>query len=162
MGSKTRKEAATLLFILFGNNLLTYHRKTYPVPENLYDPSLLLSPHVFLLGILFRHRAFRATTLTSPAQLANLDIHPQELELPLPLKDELKETHIFRRAVKTLTGFELSQDKPISYQMVAQWIRRVGEVLGLEYPTIPYSLRYNAANEFDRSGMSRPISCQVL
>ncbi|QLI67036.1 uncharacterized protein G6M90_00g030440 [Metarhizium brunneum] len=125
--------------------------KTYPIPENLYDPSLLLSPHVFLLGILFRHRAFRATSLASPAQLANLDIHPQERELPLPLRDELKETHIFRRAVKNLTGFELSQDKPISYQMVAQWIRKVGEVLGLEYPTIPYNLRYNAANEFDRS-----------
>ncbi|KAM4056403.1 hypothetical protein HRG_014766 [Hirsutella rhossiliensis] len=53
--------------------------------------------------------------------------------------------------MKTFTGYELSQDKPLSYQMIAQWIRRVGEILGLEYPTIPYNLRYNAANEFDRS-----------
>ncbi|KAM4058133.1 C2H2 finger domain protein [Hirsutella rhossiliensis] len=58
--------------------------------------------------------------------------------------------------MKTFTGYELSQDKPLSYQMIAQWIRRVGEILGLEYPTIPYNLRYNAANEFDRSGSSSP------
>lgn len=38
--------------------------------------------------------------------------------------------------------------------MIAQWIRRIGEILGLEYPTIPHNLRYNAANEFDRSGLS--------
>ncbi|XP_044723688.1 nucleoplasmin-like protein [Hirsutella rhossiliensis] len=125
--------------------------KTFPLPETLADPSLLLNPHIFLLGILFRHRAFRATSLNSPAQLANLDIHPEERELPLPLKDDLKDTYIFRRAMKTFTGYELSQDKPLSYQMIAQWIRRVGEILGLEYPTIPYNLRYNAANEFDRS-----------
>ncbi|XP_044715065.1 uncharacterized protein HRG_11333 [Hirsutella rhossiliensis] len=52
--------------------------KTFPLPETLADPSLLLNPHIFLLGILFRHRAFRATSLNSPAQLANLDIHPEE------------------------------------------------------------------------------------
>ena len=47
----------------------------------------------------------------------------------------------------------MSADTPISYQMMAQWVRRIGEILGLEYPTIPYNLRYNAANEFDRSGL---------
>ncbi|XP_044715124.1 uncharacterized protein HRG_11392 [Hirsutella rhossiliensis] len=131
--------------------------KTFPLPETLADPSLLLNPHIFLLGILFRHRAFRATSLNSPAQLANLDIHPEERELPLPLKDDLKDTYIFRRAMKTFIGYELSQDKPLSYQMIAQWIRRVGEILGLEYPTIPYNLRYNAANEFDRTDISESL-----
>ncbi|KND85610.1 hypothetical protein TOPH_09291, partial [Tolypocladium ophioglossoides CBS 100239] len=125
--------------------------KTFPIPETLFDPSLLLNPHVFLLGIIFRHRAFRAPSLTSPEHLANLDIHPDERELPLPLRGDLKDTYIFRRAVKDLTGFKMSADKPITYQMIAQWIRRIGEILGLEFPTIPYNLRYNAANEFDRS-----------
>ncbi|KAM4064329.1 hypothetical protein HRG_012698 [Hirsutella rhossiliensis] len=123
--------------------------KTFPLPETLADPSLLLNPHIFLLGIL-------SAIARSEQQLANLDIHPEERELPLPLKDDLKDTYIFRRAMKTFTGYELSQDKPLSYQMIAQWIRRVGEILGLEYPTIPYNLRYNAANEFDRSGSSSP------
>lgn len=125
----------------------------FTLPETLFDDSLFLNTHVFLLAILFRHQAFRASSLTSPEQLANLDIHPGERELPLPLRDDIKDTYIFRRAVKTLTGFDISEDKPITYQMIAQWIRRIGEILGLEYPTIPYNLRYNAANEFDQSGM---------
>lgn len=45
-------------FYLPRRSLLTCLRKTYLIPENLYDPSLLLSPYVFSLGILFRHNAF--------------------------------------------------------------------------------------------------------
>jgi hypothetical protein len=66
----------------------------------------------------------------------------------------LDETYVFRRAIQDLTGLRLSPNEPISYAMMAAWIRRIGEILGVEYPTIPYSLRYNAANEFDRSGPS--------
>jgi hypothetical protein len=54
--------------------------------------------------------------------------------------------------MQDLTGRRLSSNEPISYAMMAAWIRRVGEILGVEYTTIPYSLRYNAANGFDRSG----------
>jgi hypothetical protein len=78
------------------------------------------------------------------------------LELLLPLKKELDETFVFRQAVQDLDGLWLSPNEPISYAMMAAWIRRIGEILGVEYPTIPYSLRYNAANEFDRSGPSCP------
>ena len=122
----------------------------------MFDPCLLLSPHVFLLGILFRHRAFLAPTLTSPRQLDNLDIHLGEHELLLPLKDDLNEVCVFRRAVQTLTGYTMSPNEPISYAMMAAWIRRIGEILGVEYTTIPYSLRYNAGNGFDQSGPSHP------
>ncbi|GKT88557.1 C2H2 finger domain protein [Colletotrichum tofieldiae] len=31
------------------------------------------------------------------------------------------------------------------------WFKRIGQLLGLEYSTILYSLRYNAANEFGQS-----------
>ncbi|KAF4480421.1 hypothetical protein CGGC5_v011005 [Colletotrichum fructicola Nara gc5] len=126
-------------------------QKTYTIPETMFDPSLLLSPHVFLLGILFRHRAFRAPSLTSPHHLRNLDIHPGERELPLPLREDLGETYIFRRAVETLTGYQISPNERISSGMMAAWIKRIGEILGFEYPTIAYNLRYNAANAFDQS-----------
>ncbi|OAQ58191.1 C2H2 finger domain-containing protein [Pochonia chlamydosporia 170] len=129
----------------------TKDAKTFTIPEMMFDPSLLLSPHAFLLGILFRHQAFRASHLTSPRQLDELDIHPGERELSLPLRNDLKEVRIFRRAVKTLTGYEMSATKTITNGMIASWIKRVGEIMGLQYETIPYSLRYNAANEFDQS-----------
>ncbi|KAJ0329333.1 hypothetical protein COL922a_012866 [Colletotrichum nupharicola] len=126
-------------------------QKTYAVPETMFDPSLLLSPHVFLLGVLFRHRAFNASNLTSPHHLDILDIHPGDRELPLPLKEDLNNTFIFRRAVETLTGYQISPNERISSGMMAAWIKRIGEILGFEYPTIAYSLRYNAANAFDQS-----------
>lgn len=113
----------------------------------------MLSPHVFLLGILFRHQAFRARNLTSPDQLDKLDIHPGELELPLPLREDLNDTYVFRRVMETVTGYTMSSE-PVSNAMMDYRFKRVGELLGLEYDTIFYSLRYNAANGFEQSGLS--------
>ncbi|KAK7408614.1 hypothetical protein QQX98_009216 [Neonectria punicea] len=129
----------------------TKDAKTFTVPETLLDPTLLLSPHAFLLGILFRHRAFRACDLTSASQLNSLDIHPSERELRLPLREDLNDAPLFRRAVKTLTGFEMSLTEPITYSMMAGWIKRIGVLLGRLYTTICYNLRYNAGNELDES-----------
>ncbi|KAK1975244.1 C2H2 finger domain-containing protein [Colletotrichum cereale] len=126
-------------------------QNTYLIPKTMFDPSLLLSLHVFLLGILFRHRAFRAPSLTSPDQLKKLDICPGELELPLPLQEDLNDTYIFRHAISTGTAYVLSPNKPISEVMMGAWFKRIGELLGLEYSTILYSLRYNAANRFNQS-----------
>ncbi|KAK1707756.1 C2H2 finger domain protein [Colletotrichum acutatum] len=126
-------------------------QKTYSIPETMFDPSLLLSPHVFLLGVLFRHRAFNASSLTSPHHLDNLDIHPGERELPLPLREDLNDTFIFRRVIETFTGYQISTNDRITSGMMAAWIQRIGEILGFEYPTIAYNLRYNAANAFDQS-----------
>ena len=64
----------------------------------------------------------------------------------------MDDLYVFRRAVKTLVGYEISLNEPISPAMIAGWIRRVGELTGFEVPTIPYNLRYNAANVFDKSG----------
>ncbi|KAK3290594.1 C2H2 finger domain protein [Chaetomium fimeti] len=124
----------------------TKDAKTVTIPEVLFDPSLTLSVQTFLLGILFRHRAFEAPSLTWPERLTQLDIHPGEQELPIPLKASMKDVHIFRRTIKTLAGYEISSNKLISYGMMASWIKRCGEIAGMEVPTIPYNLRYNAAN----------------
>uniref|UniRef100_A0A8H7NI66 Uncharacterized protein n=1 Tax=Bionectria ochroleuca TaxID=29856 RepID=A0A8H7NI66_BIOOC len=105
--------------------------KTFTVPENFLDPSLFLSPHVYLLGILFRHQVFKAPSLISP---------------------EFDDRFVFRRAVKAVTGYDISMDAPITYGMISRWIRRIGEILGFEYSTIPYNLRYAAADGFDQSG----------
>lgn len=112
-----------MLFLIFTS-------KTFTIPERMFDPSLLLSPHAFLLGILFRHRAFRASGLIAAHQLDELDIHPGERELPLHSRNDLKEVCIFRRAIKTLTGYKMSETKPITYRMMASWIKRVGEIMG--------------------------------
>lgn len=123
----------------------------------------MLNIHVFLLGILFRHKAFLSPDLVSPQQLETFDIHPGELEMPLPLKKELKDVYIFRRAVRAVTGYQISKTEPITYGMMAGWIRRIGELLGFECTTIPYSLRYNAANELDQNrACSYPLLTMLI
>ncbi|KAJ4307349.1 hypothetical protein N0V88_000733 [Collariella sp. IMI 366227] len=105
---------------------------TFPVPEVMWDPCLLLSPHVFLLGLLFANEAFEASGLTSPEQLRILDIHPEEQELPLPLKGSLGKTFVFRKAIATLAGYVMSEEG-IPYSTMAPWIKRIGELTGFKF-----------------------------
>lgn len=64
----------------------------------MFDPSLFLSPRVFLLAILFRHRAFQSESLNDNPHLL---VHPSGNGLTLGLKEEIKSEHIFRRCDKT-------------------------------------------------------------
>lgn len=60
------------------------------IPEILFDPSLMLSPQVFLLAILFRHRAFLSDDLNdNPHMLSTLKVFAGAKELPPKLKDRL-------------------------------------------------------------------------
>ncbi|KAI8954520.1 C2H2 finger domain protein [Xylaria longipes] len=125
--------------------------KHFMIPEIIYDPSLLLSPHVFLLAILYRHRAFETEDLNaSPAILNKLRIHPSGNEFPLYLRPELDNVFIFRRAAKSMTGYTIS-DAPIGYDMMSKWIKRIGVLLGFEHNTISYNLRYMAGNNLDQN-----------
>ncbi|KAJ9130381.1 DUF3435 domain protein, partial [Pleurostoma richardsiae] len=94
----------------------------------------------------------RQGRLVSSGQLDSLDIHPDELGLRIPLRRDLRDVCLFRRAVRTLTGYDMSPTQPITYAMIAASTKKVGEIMGLEIGTIPYNLRYNAGNEFDQSG----------
>jgi len=127
------------------------------VPEGIFHRSLLLSPHVFLLALLFRHNAFHQESgLASPEGIGKLNIHPGENELPLPLRSDLSDVYIFRKAVQTLTGYEISPNEPVTYAMMRGWIKAIGEILGIEYNVICYCLRYFTGNKLDQSRMFSP------
>lgn len=125
------------------------------MPEVLFDPSLIVSPHVFLLGILFANQAFEVDDLTSADQLSGLDIMQGDQELPLPLKASLRDVFVFRKAKKTADRYAMTKEG-LPYSTAAQWIRTIGKLAGFATPTIAYSLRYNAANTFDKSGIFCP------
>lgn len=127
------------------------YRKTFLIPEIMYDPSLLLSPHVFLLAILYRHRAFKSERLNDNLGLLDsLKLSPSENEMRLALKPEIMDKFIFRRALKTPFGYDIS-DETISLAMMSEWISTVGRLAGFEYNTIAYSLRYMAGNSLDQN-----------
>lgn len=78
---------------------LLFVRTTFTIPEGVFPRSYLLSLHVFLLAILFRHEAFLGLSLTRPKDIEQLRIHTGENELCLPLRPELDDVFMFRRAV---------------------------------------------------------------
>ena len=92
---------------------------TFPIPEIIYDPSLILSPHAFLLGLIFADQAFKAPNLTSPEQLGRLYVEPGRNELRLPLRSDMDNIPVFRKAVKTLHGWEISPNLQLLYSTVA-------------------------------------------
>ncbi|KND86183.1 hypothetical protein TOPH_09202 [Tolypocladium ophioglossoides CBS 100239] len=122
------------------------------IPESLFDPCFLLCPHSLLLGLIFRHRAFEAPSLTTPELLSKLDIHPDEYELPLPLKESMDEIFVFRQAIKTaFNGYEISANKRMTYSMISSWTKRIGVLAGFGHTVILYTLRYTTANALDQS-----------
>ncbi|KAF1352703.1 hypothetical protein EJ07DRAFT_168822 [Lizonia empirigonia] len=72
---------------------------TFPFPEIIYDETLLFSPHVFLLGLLFCDRAFAAYNLTSSEELSQLKIPQGRNELSLRLNPMLDDIPVFQKAL---------------------------------------------------------------
>jgi hypothetical protein len=125
----------------------------------MYDKTLLFSPHVFLLGLLFCDRAFAAYNLTSPEELSRLTIPPGRNELPLRLNRMLDDVPVFRKAVRNMHGWNISPNEPLPYSTLLPWIRTLGEVTGFAQVARPYSLRYAGGKAFNENGKSRNMLC---
>lgn len=128
-------------------------RKCFPIPEVIFDPDLLLSPHIFLLTILFQHRAFKSEILNdNPRLLYTSKIEAGENQIKVGLRPDIMNTHVFRRTEKTVTGLQMGT-RPIDRSMMSKMVGTVGRLAGFEGNTICYTLRYMAGNNLDQSGM---------
>ncbi|KAL9633054.1 MAG: hypothetical protein Q9204_003553 [Flavoplaca sp. TL-2023a] len=125
---------------------------TFPIPEVICDPSPILRPYVFLLGRLFADRAFAVVGLTGPEGLDGLDIRPGCNELRLDFRDELADVHVFRRPVKTLYGWKMSDIEPLPYATLYSGLKILGAITGMRQIVRPYTLRYGAGKAFDANG----------
>jgi hypothetical protein len=122
---------------------------TFPIPEIVYDPSLIFSPHMILLGMIFDDQAFAAPSLTSPEKLSRLDIEPGCNQLPLPFKQEMENLPVFRCAKRTLHGWAISPTEPLT--IVRSSMKRIGQITGFKQVTRPYALRYGAGKAFNEN-----------
>ncbi|KAF2875770.1 hypothetical protein BDV95DRAFT_626203 [Massariosphaeria phaeospora] len=127
-------------------------QNTFPIPEVIHDETLLFSPHVFLLGMLFHDGAFAAYNLTSPEELSKLTISPERNELPLRLNRKLDNIPIFRKAERTSEGWVISENKQLPDSTLRPWIKALGEITGFAQVTRPYSLRYAGGKAFNENG----------
>lgn len=103
-----------------------------------------------MLGILFRHRAFKSDILNNnPRFLYMTQVEKGENEQLVPLKPSIMERSIFCRA--TTTGLEIGEQR-IERSAMAKIVGSVGRLAGFDGNTISYNLRYMAGNNMDQSG----------
>ncbi|KAJ5982414.1 hypothetical protein N7451_012514 [Penicillium sp. IBT 35674x] len=128
---------------------------TYILPEIIFDPSLVLSSHVFLLGLLFADRAFdRADgeeVLVSAKQLPRLQIRDQCNKLRLQLDPMMDDVPVLGMSERSLYGIGISPCNALPYSTIEPWVKRMGVITGIKQTTRPYSLRYGAGSALDSS-----------
>ncbi|KAH7021750.1 hypothetical protein B0J12DRAFT_610692 [Macrophomina phaseolina] len=124
---------------------------TFTIPEIRHDPYLILSPHTYFLALAFSDQAFAAPDLTGPEALYKLRVPDQTNQLRLPWKKEVLNVPIFRKSCRTVRGIGISQEA-LPDSTVRPWLRKLGEITGMEKICHPYILRYAAGKAFDSCG----------
>ncbi|KAL3429111.1 hypothetical protein BDV09DRAFT_200914 [Aspergillus tetrazonus] len=128
----------------------------FKIPKIIFDPTLVLSPHVCLLGMLFHIKGFKSISTTgpvldSPEKLYSLGVLDGLGQQELKLKDELLDKYVFCQTVREATGFRIVVEKKLLASTVASWMRRAGQITGFEQVTKPYLLWYAGAKAFNSS-----------
>ncbi|KAJ5267492.1 hypothetical protein N7478_010477 [Penicillium angulare] len=129
---------------------------TFPIPEIIFDPTLVLSPHVFLLGMLFRIGAFKSLSkdgpvMNCPEKLYSLRVLSGLGQQELKLKDEILDRHVFCHALREPDGIRIALEKSLNKGWLSYRMKRGGEITGFEEVAKPYCLRYGAAKAFNDS-----------
>ncbi|KAF2455228.1 hypothetical protein BDY21DRAFT_396397 [Lineolata rhizophorae] len=122
---------------------------TFLIPEIVYDPSLIFSPHVTLLSIMFNDQAFAPPSLTCPRKLSRLDIELGSNQLPLHFKEERLNQPLFRRAKGILHCWTISADRPLTYAFLNLGMKSIGQITRPKQVTCTYALRYGAGKAFN-------------
>ncbi|CAI7602552.1 unnamed protein product [Penicillium pancosmium] len=129
---------------------------TFPIPEIIFDPTLALSPHVFLLGMLFRIRAFKnmsedGPVLDCPEKLYRLRVLDGLGQQELKLKDEILDDYVFCQSLREPDGFRIALDQELTDGWLRYRMKRAGLITGFAEVARPYCLRYGAAKAFNDS-----------
>jgi hypothetical protein len=86
--------------------------------EIIYDPTLVLSPYVFLLRMLFKAQAFKSPSIDSPERLYSLDVLDDLNEQALPLKEELDNDFIFCQVVREAHSVRIAHKVQLTLALV--------------------------------------------
>ncbi|KAH8585358.1 hypothetical protein B0O99DRAFT_679450, partial [Bisporella sp. PMI_857] len=123
----------------------------FKIPEIIYDPTLVLSPYTFLLGMLFKVQAFESPSIVSPEKLYSLNVLKRMNEQQLPLKDALSDDFIFCQAIQTAYGVCLAPHLQLFSDSVRYRMKIGGQITGFAQVTKPYVFRDGAAKELNES-----------
>jgi hypothetical protein len=71
----------------------------------------------------------------------------------VPLKPKLDNVPIFRRAIKTLEGWHISEKEALTHSMVYSAMKKLGQITNFKHITRPYGLRYGGGKAFNENGI---------
>ncbi|KAE8130760.1 hypothetical protein BDV38DRAFT_291355 [Aspergillus pseudotamarii] len=126
---------------------------TFPLPEIIYDPSLMLSPHTFLLGILFHDDAFRVPGIKSMEDLRRLWVEDGRQQMEVPLKRDKAKHYVFCK-VKSVRGkIQIHRDQPISQSTLSRQLKTFGEIAGFKWSLFTHRFRYGGGTILNESGL---------
>jgi hypothetical protein len=111
----------------------------------------VLSPHTFLLGMLFNVQAFQSPSIVSPQKLYSLNVLDGMNEQQLPLKDELSDHFIFCQTLQTVCGIALTPQLQLTSDSVRCRMKIGGQITGFAQVMKPYVLRDGAAKGLNES-----------
>ncbi|EER42287.1 C2H2 finger domain-containing protein [Histoplasma capsulatum H143] len=123
---------------------------TFILPEIIYEPSLILSPHNFLFGILFFFGAFKATNLTSMEKLRGLTIGGGRQQKPIPLKPEMADHYVFCKVTKEGGKVRILPEEKMDPSSA---IRTIAEICGFLHPWFNHRCRYGGGLILNKSGL---------
>ncbi|KAJ5961005.1 uncharacterized protein N7479_008155 [Penicillium vulpinum] len=151
MNSGSKRKTPSLVHLFETRVHKNLPRNTFPIPEIIFDLTLALSPHIFLLGMLFRIRAFKNISedgpiLDCPEKLYRLRVLDRLGQQELKLKDEILDDYVIAGArwISHRIG-------PKAYGWLRYRIKRGGLITGFAEVARPYCLRYSAAKAFNDS-----------
>ncbi|KAH6680636.1 hypothetical protein B0J14DRAFT_614152 [Halenospora varia] len=123
---------------------------TFPIPEIIYDPTLVLSPHVFLLGILFKAKAFKSPSIDCLEKLYSLNVLNGLNEQKLPLREELDDEFIFCRAIREADGIHIAREQQATTDWFRYRMKKGGEITGMDQGL-------NESREYRSPQLTRPL-----
>ena len=124
-------------------------RNEFGIPDVPNEPCLLLCPHITLLALFFADQAFAAPSLTSPEHLYRLCVDTGQKQLPLPLKEEIADTPLFRRCTNTVRSAQISEEQALTDYTLRQQMTDLRTITGMELLTGPYTFRRGNGHALD-------------
>jgi hypothetical protein len=123
----------------------------FNIPEIIFDPTLVLSPHVFLLGMLFKIQAFRFPSIDSPERLYSLNVLKGLNEQVLPLRKAIDDDIVFCQAVREAYGVRIAHELQLTSAALRYLMKKGDQITGFAQVTKLYNLRDGAAKAFNES-----------
>lgn len=139
------------------SRLTELDRNEFKIPEIIFDPTLVLSPHVCLLSMLFHIQGSKRISATGPVlncpeKLYSLGVLNSKGQQELKLKGEILDKFVFCQVERLPTGYQINLEKGLTASTMRSRMRRGGEMTGSDQIARPYLLRYAGAKELNSNG----------